>query len=473
LVDYARGIFHEPFFYGQDYNPMIESLLAVPLYWFGLEPRFALPMVTMLLGLLPFFLFGRWFIGQKQWAAAAVMFIWPTLMPLEYQLASNLPRGFIGGIAVASVAAFGMAQPRRVKSILLASFALPVGVITCSNSALMVAFLLPYFWFSNRKNPTFYVSALVGFGLTALLLLAGKSFYISHPERLTHDPWNAYKLDWIWAAFRDREVGTMLKYNIPFFPEYGALALGLAFILSIWLLIKKQVGFGLGAMAVVVVSILALGHSRIYSGTEHIFFPYSRNWLALPVVLSLCVALVLKGNKLRLPIGLGILFLSIVSIGIQLNDLPVAREKALTDKSHSIIAAFEVDSLLCECNELKELAIKNEVKLIMQAPYRLNRGCPILVEDFPPIMTNFSDRLLSNVEKNALRPVNRILLYNSVGPNQIAKTIQWQSIEGRQKSLIIKDFPETPLALMDSIEMKVDSTRREWFHMLIESRPVR
>ncbi len=29
-VDFAQGIFHEPRFYGQDYNTMIESLFAVP-----------------------------------------------------------------------------------------------------------------------------------------------------------------------------------------------------------------------------------------------------------------------------------------------------------------------------------------------------------------------------------------------------------------------------------------------------------
>jgi hypothetical protein len=29
-VDYGNGIFHEPYFYGQDYGPMLEALLAAP-----------------------------------------------------------------------------------------------------------------------------------------------------------------------------------------------------------------------------------------------------------------------------------------------------------------------------------------------------------------------------------------------------------------------------------------------------------
>jgi len=30
-MDYSKGIFHEPFFYGQNYNYALESIIAVPL----------------------------------------------------------------------------------------------------------------------------------------------------------------------------------------------------------------------------------------------------------------------------------------------------------------------------------------------------------------------------------------------------------------------------------------------------------
>ena len=52
--DYSNGIFHEPYFYGQDYGPMAEAFLAAPLVMLGLHSQFALPVISMLLSLLPF-----------------------------------------------------------------------------------------------------------------------------------------------------------------------------------------------------------------------------------------------------------------------------------------------------------------------------------------------------------------------------------------------------------------------------------
>src|SRR5690554_1879051 len=41
-VDYAQGIFHEPFFYGQDYNFALEAILAAPLINWGVPVDIAL-----------------------------------------------------------------------------------------------------------------------------------------------------------------------------------------------------------------------------------------------------------------------------------------------------------------------------------------------------------------------------------------------------------------------------------------------
>ena len=38
--DYARGVFHEPFFYGQNYNYMLEACLAVPFILGGFSGGF-------------------------------------------------------------------------------------------------------------------------------------------------------------------------------------------------------------------------------------------------------------------------------------------------------------------------------------------------------------------------------------------------------------------------------------------------
>src|ERR1700733_6666319 len=52
--DYAHWIFHEPCLYGQNYNYMLESLLAAPFFRLGLPCWYLLPVVTSALALVPY-----------------------------------------------------------------------------------------------------------------------------------------------------------------------------------------------------------------------------------------------------------------------------------------------------------------------------------------------------------------------------------------------------------------------------------
>src|SRR5687767_13455783 len=56
LKEYSQGIFHEPRFYGQAYNSMLEALFAVPFYKMGVPAHIILPIITSLLALLPYFI---------------------------------------------------------------------------------------------------------------------------------------------------------------------------------------------------------------------------------------------------------------------------------------------------------------------------------------------------------------------------------------------------------------------------------
>ena len=53
-VHFAHGHFPEPCFFGQNYGSMLESLLAVPLYYLKCPLNYALPLITLLLSLVPF-----------------------------------------------------------------------------------------------------------------------------------------------------------------------------------------------------------------------------------------------------------------------------------------------------------------------------------------------------------------------------------------------------------------------------------
>src|SRR5580658_3392143 len=52
--DYAHLVFHEPCLYGQNYNFMLESLLAAPFFRLGIPCQYLLPMVTSALAVAPY-----------------------------------------------------------------------------------------------------------------------------------------------------------------------------------------------------------------------------------------------------------------------------------------------------------------------------------------------------------------------------------------------------------------------------------
>jgi len=94
-LDYSKGVFMEPFFYGQAYNYMVEALLAVPLIWVGMPVYFALPLVSGVLSVFPFVVPAFLFRKKGQFFWACTLLVLPVLLPLEYNLLTSVSRGFL------------------------------------------------------------------------------------------------------------------------------------------------------------------------------------------------------------------------------------------------------------------------------------------------------------------------------------------------------------------------------------------
>src|SRR5690348_13762267 len=68
-VDIGHGIFRWPYFYGQDYNPVLEAWLAAPFVRLGAPLPIIMPTISSLLALLPFWSFSWWHLkkGEAGW----------------------------------------------------------------------------------------------------------------------------------------------------------------------------------------------------------------------------------------------------------------------------------------------------------------------------------------------------------------------------------------------------------------------
>ena len=136
--DLAHGIVREPCYYGQAYNVPVEAWVAVPLLWCGVRHAVALPVATIVLALVPFFvLAGIAFRAGRRWGAVMILLI-PLALPVQYVVVTSIPRGFVGGIAIGSVAVGLWLVGRSRMAFVLAGFFSVLAVTVNPNSVVLL-----------------------------------------------------------------------------------------------------------------------------------------------------------------------------------------------------------------------------------------------------------------------------------------------------------------------------------------------
>ena len=111
-VHFAHGFFPEPCFFGQDYNTMLESLLAVPLYLCGWPLNYALPSVTTVLCIIAFAYCSIDCLKRGRTTAAFMVLFLFALTNWQWDLLTSIPRSFIPGFPFALIGAGLMCAPK-------------------------------------------------------------------------------------------------------------------------------------------------------------------------------------------------------------------------------------------------------------------------------------------------------------------------------------------------------------------------
>ena len=113
--DLLHGRIAEPAFYGQDYNSCLEGFLAAPLVAMHVPYNVACPLVTVLLGLLPFVLLSLVALRRGYFLTAAGVLLIPLILSNRFGMICGIPRGFINGIGVAAIPMI-LLLPRKLKA---------------------------------------------------------------------------------------------------------------------------------------------------------------------------------------------------------------------------------------------------------------------------------------------------------------------------------------------------------------------
>lgn len=303
--DFSEGIFHVPLFYGQDYNTMLEALVATPLIWLKVPIYVAVPIATHILFLFPF-LFTAFYLFKNNYKPQAILVLAILLcLPVGYDIITAIPRGFVTGLFFTSFFVITIFQPTNYKWITINTFFSGLAYIVNPNSVIVSAPFLCFVFLNNYQNKKYYYASLIGALPAVLLLVFIKLFYVNYKSPLVYQLNNEFSFTY----FREGILNLSKRFmHVTFFNEgYSFLLLAIIITTAIWFWIKNKKVF-LSLMMLFAVITISLFTSKAGDGAEWAFYSYSRLYIGLPIFMYLFLSL-LDIKKIILPIiGVTVIF---------------------------------------------------------------------------------------------------------------------------------------------------------------------
>jgi len=436
--DYAQGVFHEPYFYGQNYNFMLESLFAVPFVWLGIPYHWALPMSTIILASFPFILFARVLYKRRHYFAAYTFLVIPVLLSLEYDILTSLSRGFISGIFFCSFLIYPILEPQKTRSFIIFGAAASFGFIFNPNTLILTFPIGIYMLFTNFKTLKFYLLAGTSAIPALIIHFLSKSFYWNNPDFQLHEMWELlFKWRWIREAFNYLDL--FFTGLTPVLWSANWFVLLILIIFGILLYRKNKIQ-AITLFSSVVFIILTLGINKVHDGIDWIFLSSTRMFLAIPLLLGLAIFWNIKSyrGKIKwLPHSLVVLgLLCLLVKGIHLSD---KIGELNTQRVESFLAVTSIDELEDDCGNISTLVDQNNADIVVFIPHwdhptskmqLLNYGCSFVNENMESSVISIYERRTWKFREAKERKYPRILLYgydlakNDVVKNENIKVLQ-------------------------------------------------
>ena len=445
LQDYSKGVFHEPRFYGQAYNSMLEAFFAIPLYKFGLSPHKALPIITCAMTILPYLGLAVFsFMKKKRLIAYGIITI-PLLLPLDYDLITSLSRGFVPGVFLSSLGIMAVLYNLPKKYIVFAILAV-LGFSANPNSVILTIPVTVYLFWENKTNLKFYSNSFIGFFIGGVIHYWVNLFYQNNPSHNIH----RYSLQF---SFSDMAKGlsnldSYFNQVTPLLWKNSFLLLLLLLILGVFSIFKKRISIGLFLISILVIIAVSLGINKVHDGYDSIFFSKGRMFLAFPVVISFGLTLI-KKIKFRyqyLLISIPILFLM-----FKVSALEEKIVESTAPKSDHVIGIKTVEDLRLKCKEVNLISKKHNVDLIVIVnSYEhdfINYGCSSCENDFPKTLRPSFERRTwrLNEDENVIYKTILILDFKKKYP-------ELEEID--YKTFLVEDNKLNTMALLKELDIE-------------------
>lgn len=366
-LNYSKGLFHEPFFYGQNFNYMLEALISVPLLYFNVPVYIALPIATSFITLFPFVTLSYYFLKQKRIFAAYFLLCILLLLPVEFNFLTSLSRGWVQALLFVPLLYAPLFHLHNKKYYI--QFVIGSSLCLTMNTS-SILFILPlgvYYFLFNYKSKQLYISLLYAIPILALNYLA-KYFYLIHPESIQHELVGInLSVDTFWGAIKQ---GGFYNYLFPFHESLGFIYFIIIFILlfvTVKLKLKKEFLSIFSLATLIFITLFIPKLQEFHAGTG-IFFNSSRLYIILPLTLFIIGFFIL--NKTSIPktsnLMLSILFVVTTSFFIYKN---YTIQKKVEQSISSKFPIAKNSDLVSYSNELNQLVKNKDVDLIVHSTF--------------------------------------------------------------------------------------------------------
>lgn len=414
--DYAQGIFHEPFFYGQDYGVMLEALLAAPFVRLGADPAVAVPVVMAVLAMLPYWSFAFFEYRRMNLAAAIFIAAIPILLPVEHGLqCTNL-----NGLAILAFYPWVGGMPLSATRSAWIGTVLAAAAFVNMNALVAVAAFGTFFLLRSVNERRQWLWAACGALPILLLWWWSMHFYSARPEQVVHTVF-----DWrmVFHASLIPEAISRLDAHFawlcPLWWPNGHLVLWFLAAVVVALFRKGNKPAAWAIVAALVTILISFGFAKIHDGTMSVLFPLSRMYLVVPLLLGWGIAELgpfARGRQLFIVI---ITLTSVVTFTLRNERAATVWADTLSDPKGTPLYMEKVTTLREQCRMLEHYAHETSADVIVivrgtnsgQALF-LNMGCPVCEPALPPTYMPDGDRRAWRVEKEALLQRERILVVN-------------------------------------------------------------
>lgn len=458
-TDYLKGDFYSPYFYGQNYNVMLESFFAIPFLKLGLSFPLAFFIATSSISLFPFLFFSFVLFKRKYTSEALFFLIIPLLLPIEYGIITSMSRGFVNGLFFSGFFIFSLLNPEKKGYWVITALATSIGYVV-NPSIVIVAFpLYIYLLFINFRKVSFYLYSILAVAPALAWEIIAQVFYAENPEYLLNPLMELkFNLSLFLKSFHQPTI--FFGYLTPVIWPVGWLILFIILFIGIRLL-KLDFKKGVAILSTLLFIILTLGINKVHTYMDSIFLPASRMYLGIPIFTGIIFfwsrSLLTKITDRQLQFSL--LSAAFLAIFLKLFLYTSTVNKHTASTVYGGVSIIKLEDLKCDCDKIKQIAINKQIDLVVPVATWyygsvsnkefINYGCSILEEDFPTTMLNiYEKRSWVKVDvKNW--PGKNILFYGT--PKDMNKLRTIENCE------IIDDNPDHTIFIINNNTLGIDA----------------